>query len=284
MAAEQGLRSFRAAVAIVTGGASGIGRALGETLAHRGALVILADRQFGVAQEAAARIREHGGQARAVELDVTEFPAVDRLVQETVQEHGRLDYMFNNAGIAIGGEARLYRREDWNSVLDVNLHGVVNGVHAAYGLMLCQGYGHIVNTASMAGLLPMPLAVSYAATKHAVVGLSQSLRIEAAPYGVRVSVLCPGVIRTPILSGGKYGKQVPHVPPEVLEKTWERARPMSPTAFAPKVMDALARNESLIIVPGWWKLFWWLSRLSPTLGARLAERSFRRMRQVVQRR
>ena len=276
------LRIFDGAVAIITGGASGIGRALSEALGRRGASIVLADRQAALAQEVAAGIRERGGQASAVELDVTDFTAVDQLVRATAQAQGRLDYMFNNAGIAIGGEVRVCHIEDWAAVLNVNLHGVVNGVQAAYPVMLSQGYGHIVNTASMAGLLPMPAAVSYATTKHAVVGLSKSLRVEAALYGVRVSVLCPGFIRTPILYGGKYGKQLQPIPPEVQEKFIRQYRPMDPAVFAEKVLDALARNKPLIIVPGWWRLLWWLSRLSPALKFSLAQRGYRSARRAMQ--
>ena len=276
------LRIFDGAVAIMTGGASGIGRALSEALGRRGASVVLADRQVALAQEVAVGIQERGGQASAVELDVTDFAAVDQLVRATAQDQGRLDYMFNNAGIAIGGEVRLCQIEDWDSVLNVNLHGVVNGVQAAYPIMLSQGCGHIVNTASMAGLLPMPAAVSYATTKHAVVGLSKSLRVEAASYGVRVSVLCPGFIRTPILHGGKYGKNLQPVPQEAQEKFIRQYRPMDPALFAEKVLDALARNKALIIVPGWWRLFWWLSRLSPALEFSLAQRSYRSARKAMQ--
>ena len=276
------LRIFDGSVAIITGGASGIGRALSEALGRRGASVVLADRQVTLAQEVADGIQERGGQASAVELDVTDFAAVDQFVQATVQAQGRLDYMFNNAGIAIGGEVRVCQIEDWDSVLNVNLHGVVNGVQAAYPIMLSQGYGHIVNTASMAGLLPMPAAVSYATTKHAVVGLSKSLRVEAALYGIRVSVLCPGFIRTPILHGGKYGKNLQPMPPEVQEKFIRQYRPMDPAVFAEKVLDALARNKALIIVPGWWRLFWWLSRLSPALEFSLAQRGYRSARKAMQ--
>ncbi len=282
MESNSTLRILDGAVAIMTGGASGIGRALSEALGRRGASVVLADRQIELAQEVAAGIQEKGGKASAVALDVTDFPAVDQLVRATAQTQGRLDYMFNNAGIAIGGEVRVCQIEDWDSVLNVNLHGVVNGVQAAYPVMLSQGYGHIVNTASMAGLLPMPTAVSYAATKHAVVGLSKSLRVEAASYGVRVSVLCPGFIRTPILHGGKYGKNLQPVPPEVQEEFIRKYRPMDPARFAEKVLDALARNKPLIIVPGWWRLFWWLSRLSPALEFALAQRSYRSVRKAVQ--
>ncbi len=282
MAQENALRIFDGAVAIVTGGASGIGCALGETLARRGASVVLADRQLTVAQEVATGIRESGGTASAAELDVTNFSAVEQLVQETAQAQGRLDYMFNNAGIAIGGEVSLYSIDDWKAVLDVNLYGVVNGVQAAYPIMIRQGYGHIVNTASMAGLLPMPMGVSYATTKHAVVGLSKSLRIEAAPHGIRVSAFCPGVIRTPILQGGKYGKRLQPISKQLEDKILERTRPLDPASFAVKALDALARNSAIIIIPGWWRIFWWMSRLSPSLVSSLSARTYRSRQKAVQ--
>ena len=277
-----GLRTFEAAVAIVTGAASGIGRALAEELARRGAQVILADRQIELARDVAAGITARQGSAQAVEVDVTDFPAVERLVGETVHTYGRLDYLFNNAGLAVGGEAGLYQHEDWQLVLAVNLHGVVNGVQAAYPVMRTQGYGHIVNTASMAGLCPAPMAVSYAATKHAVVGLSTSLRIEAAEAGLRVSVLCPGFIRTPILhGGGKYGKDLRHLSPEQQNRLVERSRPMDPAAFARRALNAVARNRAIIIVPGGWKLLWWLNRLSPTFVLWLTRRLYRSLKRQL---
>jgi NAD(P)-dependent dehydrogenase (short-subunit alcohol dehydrogenase family) len=195
--------------------------------------------------------------------------------------HGRLDYIFNNAGIGIGGEVRDYQLEDWNRVFDVNLRGVVHGIQAAYPIMLRQGYGHIVNTASMAGLMPAPSTISYATTKHAVVGLSTSLRIEAADAGVRVSVLCPGVIDTPILTGGKYGKMLRPVAPEVQRAYWERLRPMPVDRFAVKVLAALAKNKAIIVLPSWWKLFWWVNRLSPSLGLYVGRKMFERTKQMI---
>jgi NAD(P)-dependent dehydrogenase (short-subunit alcohol dehydrogenase family) len=267
MKSNGSLRTFEGAVGIVTGGASGIGRALDEALAHRGARVVLVDRQIELAKEVAAGIRGNGGQAIAEELDVTNFSSTHRLVENTFQSGGRLDYVFNNAGIGIVGEARLYELEDWYRVLDVNLRGVVHGVQAAYPIMLRQGFGHIVNTASFAGLFPYPLFVGYCATKHAVVGLSTSLRIEAAAAGARVSVLCPGAVRTQaLIDGGKYGKLLQPIPPEVLKKMVDRQRPMRAEAFAEQALRAVARNRAIIVIPSRWKLLWWLYRLSPSLG------------------
>lgn len=266
------IRTFDGAVAIVTGGASGIGRALAEALARQGASTVLGDLQAELAEEVAAGIRTGGGEARAESLDVTDFPAVERLVRQAVDLHGRLDYIFNNAGIAVAGGIDLYTLEDWYRVLDVDLRGVVHGVHAAYPVMCEQGFGHIVSTASMAGLIPSPMTVSYTASKHAVIGLSTALRIEAAARGVRVSAICPGVIRTPILEGGKYGKVLPDIPLDFLQRFTERLKPMDAGRFAEQVLRRVARNQAIIIVPGRWRLAWWLHRLSPALGRYLGRR------------
>lgn len=275
------LRIFDGAVAIVTGGASGIGRALGEELAKQGCEVILADIQIQLAQEVAAGICSAGGKASAAELYVTDSSAVETLVQKVVDQTGRLDYIFNNAGIGIFGEVRQYTLADWERVVDVNLRGVIYGIQGAYRVMLNQGFGHIVNTASMAGFMILPLLVSYAATKYAVVGLSKSLRVEAAPLGIRVSVICPGVIRTPIIEGGKYGKMLVKFPPEFQERMIKRFRPMDPNIFARKALDAVAKNKAIIIVPSRWKLFWWLNRLSPSLALFLAQKHFKEVQNVL---
>jgi len=277
MAADNKIRTFAGATAIVTGAASGIGRAFAGELAKRGCEVVLADLQVARAREVAAAIRTAGGKARAVRLDVTDFPAMKRLVKETVKRTGRLDYLFNNAGIVIGGGVSLYGIADWNRVIDVNIRGVINGIQSAYQIMRAQGFGHIVNTASMAGLMPGPGNTVYTMTKHGIVGLSLSLRGEAALMGVRVSVICPGVIQTPILEGGgRYGKMLIVIPAEEMRRLWERLRPMPARIFAHKVLDAVARNKAIIIFPRWWRVFWWINRLSPALGISLAQRSFER--------
>lgn len=263
--ADNMIRTYDGAVAVVTGAASGIGRGLAQELAKRGSEVILADLQVELAEELASSIRMAGGKAQAIKLDVTDISAVSALFQNTIERIGRLDYLFNNAGICIGGPIGLHTAEDWDRIIGVNLRGVINGVHCAYPIMLHQGFGHIVNTASVAGLIPAPGIVAYSAAKHAVVGLSMSLRAEVGPLGIRVSVLCPGVVRTPILTGGKYGKLYGPLSTEQLLKMLERFRPMAPDQFARKALNAVARNDAIIIVPSWWKLFWWLNRLSPAL-------------------
>jgi len=136
MESERTIRIFDNATAIVTGAASGIGRGLVEELAKRGCEVVLADLQIESAEEIASAINAAGGKATAVELDVTSFSETEQLVKETVERTGRLDYMFNNAGIAITGNVSEYKIEDWNQILEVNLHGVINGVQAAYQVMM----------------------------------------------------------------------------------------------------------------------------------------------------
>jgi NAD(P)-dependent dehydrogenase (short-subunit alcohol dehydrogenase family) len=279
---SRGVRSFHDAVAIVTGGASGIGAALGRELARQGARVVLADRQLDLASEIAASINRAGGKAEAAELDVRDAIAFDAIVALTIERHGRLDYLFNNAGIAIGGEIREYRLDDWRDVVDVNLMGVVHGVQASYGRMIAQGFGHIVNTASVAGLLPSPFMGSYTTTKHAVVGLSRALRAEAARYGVRVSALCPGVIRTPILTGGRFGRMAQPMDLGLTLKIWEELRPIEPEDFALRALRLVAQNRGIIIVPGWWRLVCWLNGTASQLFERgVASRLQKIISQVI---
>jgi NADP-dependent 3-hydroxy acid dehydrogenase YdfG len=266
-------------IAIVTGGASGIGAALTTKLVDGGAEVWIADRQIGAAQELAQRLNGGGAKAHAIELDVRDYPSFEGAVAEAVQQSGRIDYLFNNAGIAVGGEIDSYTLDDWNDVFEVNLRGVVHGIQAVYPVMIRQHSGHIVNTASMAGLVATPGAANYTASKHAVLAISKALRVEAERHGVQVSVLCPGAIRTPILSGGKYGRHN-GVSDEQLLKFWEPFRPMAPEKFAERALRAVLRGDAIIVVPSWWKAWWYMERLSPALSMRVAKLALKRVREM----
>ena len=261
--------------AIVTGGASGIGRAVSEALAASGAIVTIADLDGPGAEVVAEGIRARGGRAHGTPLDVRDAAAVAKLVADTTAEHGRLDYLFNNAGIAIMGEERDVTLDDWNRVLDVNLHGVVHGVRAAYPIMVKQGSGHIVNTASVAGLVPWALEASYTASKYAVVGLSHALRAEAASLGVKISVVCPGFIDTPILrtspirGGGDRASLLSLIP-----------TPMPPERCARVILDGVARNRSTIVVTAHAKLFWLIARISPDAAIWLSSKVVERVRNL----
>ncbi|MFB1298351.1 SDR family NAD(P)-dependent oxidoreductase [Mycobacterium sp. pW049] len=265
--------------AFITGGASGIGAALSAKLTAAGAQVWIADRQAEVADQLARQLRSTGGAAHAVELDVRDPEAFEGAIADTVNTGGRIDYLFNNAGIGIGGEVDSLTLDDWNDIIDVNLRGVIHGVQSAYPVMIRQGSGHIVNTASMAGLITTTAQAGYTATKHAVVALSKAMRVEAATHGVRVSVLCPGVVRTPILTGGEYGRNK-SVSREDQLKLGEALRPMDADVFADKALRGVLRNEAIIVVPRWWKALWYLERLSPALSMRAAGIALKRTREV----
>jgi NAD(P)-dependent dehydrogenase (short-subunit alcohol dehydrogenase family) len=266
--------------AIVTGGASGIGRAIAAALVTRGAHVTVADINGSGAEQVAAALSAAGpGTAVAAKLDVTDADAVSSLYRSVKDEHGSLDYVFNNAGIAIGGLAEDLSLEHWNRAIDVNLKGVVHGVHAAYPIMLEQGAGHIVNTASLAGLVPMPMGIPYTATKHAVVGLSLGLRAEAASRGVKVSVVCPGFVDTPLLSS---------VNPELPETSMgtdaraeiKRSMPRLYTAekLARDVMRGVRKNQALIVAPASGRAAWRTMRLLPDGAIRAAQLAVKRFR------
>lgn len=273
--------------AIVTGGASGIGRALGAALVDRGAHVVLADLDGNgakVAAEELAASAPRGGSVVGVALDVSDRAAVETLVDEVAVRHGALDLMVNNAGIALGGESHLMPPEHWDRTIDVNLRGVVHGVIAAYPRMVAQGRGQIVNTASMAGLAPTPLTAAYTMTKHAVVGLSTTLRPEAALHGVQVTVLCPGAIETPILDKGPP-TDLPVPPAGTLTSRqfldMMRMRPMPAGHFAAQAMRGIERNRAIVIVPRSGRVLWYLQRASPgavrVVGRLLARRIVRNL-------
>ncbi len=257
---------FQNKVALITGGASGIGKAFGEHLSRQGAFVVLADRNTEGAAAAAAAIVAAGGQATAVTLDVTDPVAFERVVQEIAATRGHLDYLFNNAGIAIGGEVRVMTLADWNRLLDVNVRGVIHGVNAAYPVMIRQSSGHIINTASAAGLLPVPGMAIYGMTKHAVVGLSTSLRGEARRYGVNVSVVCPGFINTPLLENSP-----------LINVDRDIAMNMLPLgnvdSLAVAVLRGVTRNRAIIPYTPFARIAWFLYRLFPQQTVNLIARN-----------
>lgn len=264
------MESFTDKIALITGGASGIGRAVGEQLAQHGAHVVLADRDGERAQTVAQAIVGRGGRATATTVDVTEAMAVQTMIEATAHTHGRLDYVFNNAGVALAGEVYDMTLADWNRLIDINIRGVVHGVAAAYPLMRKQGFGHIINTASVAGLTPVPGFTAYGMTKHAVVGLSTSLRGEAARHGVRVSVVCPGFINTPLV-------QTITLLNIDREAALKRLPLVSVERCARAIVRGVARNRGLIVITPFARITWVLYRLAPGLMlrslARLANKS-----------
>jgi len=196
------MQELRGKCAVVTGAASGIGRAMADAFANEGMCVVLADIESGALEEAAAALRGRGARVLAVPTDVSQAEQVQALADRAVAAFGRVDVVCNNAGVALSGSTWEHTLADWQWLLGVNLWGVVHGVRTFVPLMLQQGgEGHIVNTGSVAGLTSNPFMSIYNVTKHAVVTLSETLQKELTLAGaqVRVSVLCPGFVNTRIL-------------------------------------------------------------------------------------
>jgi NAD(P)-dependent dehydrogenase (short-subunit alcohol dehydrogenase family) len=248
--------------AIVTGGGSGIGRALVHALTRSGESVWCADVDGAAAERAAGTAPGPGGATPAT-VDVTSAAAVQGLVDDVVARAGRLDLMFNNAGITFGGETEELTLAQWDAIIDVNVRGVVHGVAAAYPVMIRQGHGQIVNTASMGGLMAAGLITSYVMTKHAVVGLSLALRSEAAAKGVGVTVVCPSAVETPILDKGYVGRFNGR---DFYLRGQGVRHPLDPDVLARQILTAAARNRAMLVTPRTARLAWRFGRLSPRLA------------------
>ena len=258
--------SYAGRTALITGGASGIGKALGAALEEAGARVVLAD------------VVKDDGVCR--HLDVRDAVAFAALVGEI----GRVDLLVNCAGISLGGATHELSSAHWDRVIDVNIRGVVNGVRAVYPSMIARGDGQIVNVASGAGLVAPPFVAAYAMTKHAVVGLSTALRAEAALHGVRVSVLCPGAVDTPILdrlpdADLPRTDSVPVTARSYLAVV--RQRPVAADRFARLALKAIGRNRGIVVVPASARSLWYLHRLSPALTGSLTKVLARRVERAL---
>jgi NADP-dependent 3-hydroxy acid dehydrogenase YdfG len=240
------LSKFRDKVAIVTGAASGIGRALVEHLVELGAsAVVLTDVHEKGLRDLAGTLMSPRLETSVVVLDVTAFEDVKKVVRKTAATYGRVDLMFNNAGVAPSGSFSESHPDLWSRTLDINVNGILYGTWAAYDLMVDQGFGHITNTASLAGLVPVPGASVYAATKHAVVGFSTSFRAEAALHGVGVSAVCPAFVNT------RLGETTASQLGLSLEELVDLAPgfEITPNRCARAILKGVARNRAVITVP-----------------------------------
>ena len=261
--------------ALVTGAGSGIGRALAAALVGRGSTVVVADLDAAAADRVSAEL---GPLAVPAQVDVRDRDAVRELVERTDRDHGGLDLLINNAGTGVGGPFSNLTAEHWRNQLEVNLYGVIHGIEAAYPLMRARRYGQICSTSSLSGIIPAPSLGPYTTSKYAVVGLSLALRAEAAAYGVRVSVLCPGFVETPLLDNGF----TPDAPPTGMTSVRpliraSRGRTVQPETIAKACLAGLRKDTPIIVAPLSAKAAWLAQRYAPGVVDRVAKHTAARV-------
>jgi NAD(P)-dependent dehydrogenase (short-subunit alcohol dehydrogenase family) len=245
-------------VAVVTGGASGIGRATAIALAREGADLVLADIDDARLKQVRREIAGLGRKAVAVHADVSKLDAVQNLFDRSMSEMGRVDILMNNAGVHLLGPAEKISIADWEWIVGINLWGVVYGINVFLPHMLDRGNGHIVNTASMSGLIGAESSIPYVATKFAVVGISECLAAYLRPKGIGVTVLCPGFVATNIVEHERlvpFGDGFDDARRAFLEALkrgeWSRFNALpggvvSPDEVAGKVVRAIKENTFLV--------------------------------------
>ncbi len=183
-------------VVVITGASSGLGEATARLLSAEGAIVVLGARRADRIQSLAKELIARGGKALAVTTDVARCDQVQKLVDAAVQTYGRIDVMINNAGLMPQSPLERLKIDEWDRMIDVNLKGVLYGIAAALPYMKQQKAGHIINVSSVAGHKVHAGGAVYAATKHAVLALSEGLRQEVKPYNIRTTVISPGAVAT----------------------------------------------------------------------------------------
>ena len=277
------MKEFRDKVAVITGAASGIGRALAQRLASEGMKIVLADVETAALEQAARELEAAGAPALAVRTDVSKAEEVERLAQAALDKFGAVHVVCNNAGVAMSAPTWMNTVADWQWVLGVNLWGVIHGVRVFTPILLSQGVAaHIVNTASMAGMICGPGASAYNVTKFGVVALSETLHHELSMLGapVHVSVLCPGFVNTRILDATRnrpvaLGDTAPAMPgADEMEQMARQliAAGTPPSAVADIVFDAMRAERFYIFPHPQWKQYIRarmediLEERTPTLG------------------
>lgn len=227
----------------ITGGASGLGRAIAERYAKQGYRVAIGDVNKERLAETKAKLDEYAIENLAIECDVTKISSLEKAAKQLAAAWDGVDIIVNNAGVATAGSITDHSMQDWEWVTDINLLGVVRGCKAFTPLLKKQGGGHIVNVASMAGLIHPPLMASYNATKAAVVALSETLETELANDNIGVTVVCPGFFRTNLDESMRSNVQGMD---KTLQKLFERS-PLTAADVADAVYQAVQKKEFFVL-------------------------------------
>ena len=250
--------------AVVTGAGSGLGRALCQELARRGARILASDIDLDAVAKTVGALGSSG--AHPARCDVTNLAEVEALACEAERLLGGVDLVINNAGVAVGGSIGDIPIEDWQWVVGVNLWGVIHGCHVFTPRLRAQQRGHILNVASAAGLLCMPNLGPYNATKSAVVALSETLYAELAPDGVGVSVLCPTFFQTNIANAARLDGNAELL--DTVRQLMASAR-VQADDVARAALDGVARGDLHILPHADGRWLWRLKRLNPGVFQRL---------------
>jgi short-subunit dehydrogenase len=246
---------------VVTGGAAGIGRGIVEALVDQDAIVYAADINDDGLKSLAAAVPG----VIPVKLDVSRQEDFQRVFEQVLADYGHLDIVINNAGIGLAGDFNATSMADLEKITDINLWSVIYGTKLAYAQMIKQGHGHIVNVSSSGGAMPVPNQAMYSGLKHAVLGLSHSLREEAAHYGVKVSVVLPGLVKSDMWDSAV------NVENYNLKESMENTplKPISAQDAAEAVLKGIIANDRSIIFPRVNRITLFLYRLMPNLFNRL---------------
>ncbi|MBN2025752.1 MAG: SDR family NAD(P)-dependent oxidoreductase [Actinobacteria bacterium] len=279
------MRDFNGKIVVVTGAASGIGRELARSFAGRGAKLALVDSDGEGLGKLREELEARGNDIYTWVVDVSVAEEVEDLCAQVYEKMGRVDVLCNNAGVAVGGWMEDVSIDDWMWQLGPNFWGVIYGCHYFYPRMIAQGGGgHIVNTASGAGLVPLPLTVAYNTTKFAVVGFSETLRAEAAQHGIGVSAVCPGFVATNVVRNARIVSGTERSSPEELRQRIERffvRRNYTPDRVAAAVVKGVERNRSIIVMGPETRLGDFSMRLSRGLVVFVMERAARLIKRFV---
>ena len=246
--AKQQPRPVNGKVVAITGGARGIGRATAQALVREGARVAIGDLDLELARRT---VQEVGGECLALELDVTDRESFTRFVDGVERELGPLDVLINNAGIMPLGDFAEESDETAIRLIDINLHGVITGTKLALARMRPRRTGHIINVASYVGKISPPGGATYVATKHAVVGLTESVYAENKDYGIECSIVMPAVVKTELGSGLTEGRGVKHVEPEeVAQAMVDALKEPRLDVYVPSSLGPLNKVSSLLSYKG----------------------------------